>query len=171
MKPARSALQLIDQVQDALDFDLDAARECLRHLKALISDHETGILCEHGAAPAPLEPAHPGALAPWQLKRVTAYIDAHLSEPIYISTLAEIAKLSPAHFSRGFKISAGETPHNYLTRRRIERAKMLMLTTADNLSQIACACGLADQAHLTRLFRRQVGQTPSSWRRARYQVT
>jgi AraC-like DNA-binding protein len=54
----------------------------------------------------------------------------------------------------------GETPHGYIMRQRIRRAQILMLESRDLLSQIACACGLTDQAHLTRLFRRALGTTP-----------
>jgi len=55
-------------------------------------------------------------------------------------------------------------PHAYVIRQRIRRAQRLMLQTDDALSQIACLCGLTDQAHLTRLFRRMVGTTPKVWR-------
>ena len=53
----------------------------------------------------------------------------------------------------------------YIVRLRLELAQRLMLTTEDSLSQIALACGLADQAHLSKLFGRLVGETPSAWRR------
>ncbi|MHA6720992.1 helix-turn-helix domain-containing protein [Sphingomonas sp. RS6] len=106
-----------------------------------------------------------GGLAAWQIRRVTAHIAAHLSEPLTIDTLAAVAQLSPGHFCRAFKVSLGEPPHAYLVRQRIRRAQRLMLDTSDGLSQIAFACGLADQAHLTRLFRRLIGTTPMAWRR------
>ncbi|PMX44440.1 helix-turn-helix transcriptional regulator, partial [Pseudomonas sp. MPR-R2A6] len=79
--------------------------------------------------------------------------------------LAGVVRLSTGHFCRAFKVTVGETPHAFLIRRRIRRAQTLMLTTKDSLSHIACTCGLTDQAHLTRLFRRMVGDTPLSWRR------
>jgi AraC-like DNA-binding protein len=73
--------------------------------------------------------------------------------------------LSSSHFSRAFKESYSETPHAHIVRRRIERAAKLMLTTDEPLSRIALACGLCDQAHLTKLFRRGTGQPPAAWRR------
>jgi AraC family transcriptional regulator len=68
-----------------------------------------------------------------------------------------------SHFCRAFKESFGTTPHMQIIRLRLELAQRLMLTTAEPLSQIALACGLADQAHLSKLFRREVGETPRSW--------
>jgi AraC-like DNA-binding protein len=107
-----------------------------------------------------------GGLAPWQLRRVMAYIQDHLSGPIFVEALAGLTRLSGGHFCRAFKASVGETPHNFLVRQRIRHAQALMLGTHDTLSDIACACGLTDQAHLTRLFRKFVGETPLAWRRA-----
>jgi AraC-like DNA-binding protein len=68
---------------------------------------------------------------------------------------------------RAFKESFGCAPHAFLIRRRMERAQGLMLTTDEALGQIALACGLADQSHLTRLFQKWVGESPAAWRRAR----
>lgn len=107
-----------------------------------------------------------GGLSPWQLARVRRHIDEGLERTILVKALAAAARLSSGHFCRAFKASVGETPHAFLIRQRIRRAQTLMLRTRDTLSQIACACGLTDQAHLTRLFRRTVGQTPLAWRRA-----
>ena len=76
-------------------------------------------------------------------------------------------RLSPAHFSRAFRTSFGCSPLEYVTRRRMERAQGLMLSTDIPLSQIALDCGFADQAHFSRLFRRVVGESPRVWRRAR----
>jgi len=80
--------------------------------------------------------------------------------------MARVAARSVCYFSRAFKVSFGETPHAYVMRRRVRRAQELMLNSDEPLSHIALACGFADQAHLSRLFRREVGATPSAWRRA-----
>jgi len=114
----------------------------------------------------PENATRPG-LAPWQLRRVLAHIEANLTTPIRNGHLAELARLSTFHFNVAFRRAVGESPHRYIMRRRIERAQGLMLSTERPLSQIAIDCGLADQAHLTRLFRRIVGESPAAWRRAR----
>src|SRR5262249_7653630 len=96
-----------------------------------------------------------------------AHVEANLGTPIRNEELATIARLSTFHFNVAFRKSVGESPHAYVIRRRVERAQGLMLSTGRSLSDIAADCGLADQAHLTRLFRRFVGESPAAWRRAR----
>ncbi len=108
-----------------------------------------------------------GGLSGWQARRIALHIDTHLSEPLLCKDLADRVNLSVSHFIRAFKATFGCSPHVYLIRRRIERAQGLMLTTDAPLGQIALDCGLADQAHLSRLFKQMVGDTPAAWRRAR----
>ena len=108
-------------------------------------------------------------LVKWQINKVVAYIDERITGANHLNELAAVVRLSTSHFSRAFRISLGETPHRFVMRRRIERAQEMMLTTNDKLSQIAYECGLTDQAHLTRLFRRFVGDTPRNWRHTQRQ--
>ena len=115
------------------------------------------------AAPQPVR----GGLAPWQIRKVTSYVETHLDQPIRNEELAALVRLNPSHFGRAFRNSFGEPPHEYVIRRRVERAQGLMLSTDASLSEIALNCGLADQSHLTRLFRRFAGESPRAWRRAR----
>jgi AraC-like DNA-binding protein len=115
----------------------------------------------------PTEPASfLGGFAPWQARRLVVFIDKNLESRIRVADLAALAKLSLSHFSRSFSKTFDETPHVYLIRRRIERAQGLMLRGTSPLSQIAADCGLSDQAHFTKLFKRFVGETPGAWRRA-----
>ena len=109
-----------------------------------------------------------GGLAAWQKRRLIAYIDARLTEPIRIEDLAELLNLSESHFTRAFRTAFGTSAHDYLTRRRIEVAQSLMLTSQEPLCAIALQCGLSDQSHFTRVFRRIVGETPYAWRRTRW---
>jgi AraC family transcriptional regulator len=108
-----------------------------------------------------------GGLAAWQILRVRAYIDGNLHRTIHIRDLSAVARRSPAHFSRKFKLAVGVSPHAYVVRRRLERACHLMMTSAKPLSEIALSAGFSDQAHLSRLFRQAFGQSPASWRRER----
>ena len=108
-----------------------------------------------------------GGLAPWQVRKLSTYVDANLDRTITTRCMAEIARLSSFHFCRAFRDSFGDSPHGYVIRRRMERAQGLMLTTKASLGQIAADCGLADQAHFNKLFRKFAGVTPGAWRRAR----
>lgn len=114
----------------------------------------------------PIDPIR-GGLAPWRIRRVTVHIETNLDTTVRTKDLAALVELSSFHFCRAFRDSFGDSPHAYVTRRRIERAQGLMLTTNNSLSQVAMDCGLADQAHFNRLFRRFVGESPGAWRRAR----
>ena len=108
-----------------------------------------------------------GGLAPWQVRRVSAHIEKHLDQRISISELAVVAGLSTSYFSTAFRASFGTSPHDYICRQRVQQAKELMLTTDDPMSEIALACGFADQPHFCRVFRRMVSCTPAAWRRRR----
>ncbi|KAB2683655.1 helix-turn-helix transcriptional regulator [Brucella pseudogrignonensis] len=106
-----------------------------------------------------------GGLAPWQIKRVRRFIDERISFTILLDEMARQVKLSTSYFSSAFKNSFGVSPHNYVIRRRVEFAKDLMLNSNAPLCEIALDCGLSDQAHLSRVFRRMTGMTPGAWRR------
>lgn len=117
------------------------------------------------AATIPQTTIPPGGLAPWRQRKVEQVLGHRLGDPIRIDELAEAVRLSTSHFCRAFKASFGEAPHTHIMRRRVALAQRMMRTTHEPLSQIALACGLSDQAHLSKLFHRSVGQPPSVWRR------
>ncbi|WP_416067224.1 helix-turn-helix domain-containing protein [Rhizobium sp. ZK1] len=106
-----------------------------------------------------------GGLAPWQENRVKKYIEENLSTAISLDELAGLVRLSTSYFSAAFKVSFDMSPHNYIISRRVEHAKHRMANSSDSLSEIALDCGLSDQAHLSRIFRKATGTTPSAWRR------
>jgi AraC-like DNA-binding protein len=111
-------------------------------------------------------PTHRGGLPPGAMRRVHDHVDAHLSESIDLAELSAIAGLSIFHFARQFKLSTGVAPHHYLVRRRIERARDMLVGTELSLSDVAFATGFSDQSHLTRHFRQIVGMTPGQFRRS-----
>ncbi len=151
--------ELCSAIRSALDDERSTAEDSLRRAAEILQEMgETAA-----AAPGQLR----GGLAPWQIRKVTSHVEAHLDRPIRNEDLAALVRLNPSHFGRAFRNSLGEPPHEYVIRRRVERAQGLMLSTDASLSEIALDCGLADQSHLTRLFRRIVGESPSAWRRAR----
>jgi AraC family transcriptional regulator len=105
-------------------------------------------------------------LSPERLQRVRDYVEAHLDEGLSLTILADIACLSPYHFSRSFKAAAGVGPQRYVIQRRIERAKRLLRQTHEPLALIAQEAGFADQSHLTQMFHRETGVTPGRFRAA-----
>jgi AraC family transcriptional regulator len=118
-------------------------------------------------ARAPAAAGQRSNLAPWQLRRATDFMRAHLSGNISLEELASVCNLSVSYFARAFKNGTGVPPHRWLVEMRLEKAKDLLLNTKTPLADIAAACGFADQCHLTRAFRRATGETPGAWRRER----
>jgi transcriptional regulator GlxA family with amidase domain len=108
-----------------------------------------------------------GGLAPWQMQRIKAYIEANLDKPVTAKELSAVVRLGPSHFQRAFKKCFGVGPHTFVVDRRVKRAQELMLATDEPLCEIALAAGFADQSHLTKTFHNAVGVTPSVWRRHR----
>lgn len=106
-------------------------------------------------------------LAPWKIRRLRAFVEEHLSDPIRIPDLSDLVGLSVPHFSRAFRQSFDEPPHAYVTQRRLDRARSLMLTSDLALIEVAVSCGFSDQAHFCKVFRRETGRTPAAWRRER----
>jgi len=155
------ARTLLAQAQAALDDNPTMARLMLDQLSIVLN----APVAEEITSFAPAA-VRRGGLAAWQLRQVKTYIEENLGSTLHVGTLAGLAKLSTSHFCRAFKISTEETAHTFIMRRRLALAKTLMVNSGDSLCQIAAACGLADQAHLTRLFRRFTGETPFAWRRA-----
>lgn len=102
---------------------------------------------------------------PWAIERLQSFIDTHLGRRITAMELASIVGYSESYFYRVFKASFGKSPRMYVLQRRLEHARALMLGTNDALCEIAARCGLADQAHFTRCFRRAYDATPGQWRR------
>ena len=104
-------------------------------------------------------------LTPLQRCRAIEILEARISGDITLAELGSEFDLSMAHFARAFKNSVGETPHVWLTKRRIERAKQLLTHTNLLLPEIALECGFSHRIGFSRAFARITGITPSEWRR------
>lgn len=153
-----AVLELFTAVTSALEDERESAEESLVRAARLLRQPTEA---------APQGPVSKGGLAPWQVRKVTTYIEANLGSPIRSDDLAAMVRLTACHFSRAFRNTFGTPPLQYVAERRMELAQGLMLSSDAPLSQIALDCGCSDQAHFSRLFRRFVGETPRDWRRAR----
>src|ERR1700688_67715 len=156
---ANSVAKLLETARRELERDQEAAKASLVTASHILQAEIERCSGANGSTT--------GGLAAWQILRVRAYIDGNLHRTIHIRDLSAVARRSPAHFSRKFKLAVGEPPHAYVVRRRLERACHLMITSAEPLSEIALSVGFSDQEHLCRLFRRAFGRSPTSWRRER----
>ena len=100
-----------------------------------------------------------------QLLRAKDLVDARYWEPLDVPALARAAHLSPAHFSREFRRTFGETPHQYLLTRRLERAAALLRNTDRSIAEICFMVGLRSVGSFTTSFKRSFGASPTAYRR------
>ncbi|HET9714025.1 MAG TPA: AraC family transcriptional regulator, partial [Pyrinomonadaceae bacterium] len=105
-----------------------------------------------------------GGLSATRLRQVTDFIADNYSRDLKLNELARVAGMSSFHFAREFKRTTGTTPHQYLIKFRIERAKALLAKNELPLIEVGLRSGFSHQSHFTRLFRRITGTTPHSYR-------
>lgn len=149
---------LLETALQELDIDNEAAKSKIARAYCLL---ESATADRHQRATASNQ-----RLLGWQLRKVVQFIGDHLDQPIVVDDLGRLVGLSSAHFAKAFKQSFGEPPHAFIMRRRVDRACELLLSTQKTLSEVAVDCGLSDQSHLCRLFRRYAGLSPAAWRRS-----
>ena len=93
------------------------------------------------------------------------YIHSRLSNDLTLDDIAASVGLTPYHFTRLFRQTTGESPHQYVISQRIEVAKRLLVRADLPIADVAAQIGFADHAHLTRHFKQRVGVTPQQYRR------
>jgi len=150
---------------DCMATDRRAALDHLAHASDLL-EHEINASEAAGTTTG----TGPGRLSDWQTAILENFVRDRIGSSLRTRDLAALVGLSQSYFCRAFKATFGLTSRTYVTAHRIERAKRMMVDTDEPLAQIALACGLSDQAHLSNLFRRLVGASPSGWRRAQRAV-
>jgi AraC family transcriptional regulator len=157
-----------DPVAERLGRALLAAEESGGAFGQLYADCITTAIVSRLLAPAghagPSTRTKIAELARWRLRRVTEYVEANLAEPVSLADLASAAGLTRMHFAAQFRAATGLPPHEYLLRRRIERAQEMLIADEESLVEIALAVGFQTQSHFTSVFKRFVGQPPRAWR-------
>jgi DNA-binding GntR family transcriptional regulator/AraC-like DNA-binding protein len=105
-----------------------------------------------------------GGLGPARLRRVTELVHAKIEDELTLHEMAESAGLSTTHFSRMFRKSTGESPHQFVLRLRVERAKEMLHAVEARVLDVAVVCGFKTQQHFARVFRRVCGVSPTEYR-------
>lgn len=193
IEPTAIERSLLETVSAAVNAAVSASSQCLdprllrdSKIKALLRDLSSAdrippefarlyshflcvaILARIGGSQA-IGPAHLAGrrIAPlpkWRLARVVQYVGDHIEESIKLADLAKAAGLTRMHFAAQFRATMGFSPHEYLLRRRIERAQMLLQDPKQRLVDVALSVGFQAQPHFTTVFRRFVGVSPHRWR-------
>jgi AraC family transcriptional regulator len=96
-----------------------------------------------------------------RLRRVLEFVETHIAEDLSLARLADVAAFSPFHFARAFKLATGWPPHQYVTARRIELARRLLLLGRQTVESIVEQVGFVNINHFRRLFRQRLGLLPS----------
>jgi AraC family transcriptional regulator len=146
---------------DPVDHPNDRIALFIDHVGLAFHAHVTDV---YGNADARARPIS-GGLSPWQLRHTLDFLLAHLDGDPTIAELAQECGLSSGYFARAFRQTMGAAPHQWLIRKRIERARELLLGGRLDLADVAVACGFVDQSHFTRVFARHEGCAPGRWRK------
>lgn len=154
----------IEYVLRALEADLEAGIPSGKLFgQSLLNGLAVHLRVRYGVHP-PREVKPQNGLPRARLNRVLEYVDANLEQEIALAALADTAGMSPHYFSELFKQSLGFPPHQYVLRRRIERARELLRNSNITVFEAAVRTGFSDQSHFTKIFRRIVGVTPTEYR-------
>jgi AraC family transcriptional regulator len=139
-----------------------ATSERVAHLTKLLAS----CLAEKYTTAAAEKADFRGGLPVRQLRKVEDYVHEHLADDISLESLAELAELSPFHFSRVFKQTTGMSPLQFVTRERITRAQQLIRETRRSVIEIGLDVGYKNPSHFAQVFRKVVGVTPTEFRSA-----
>ena len=164
----RNRFQVRDEQLENIAWALKAEMECgypcgRLYLDSLAVAAATRLLVCHSSVSR--EPRRlNGRLSERRLRQVLSYIEDNLSQDLSLQDIAAVATLSVSHFKSLFRETTGLPVHQYLIRRRVERAKTLLAEGKLPISQIALETGFAHQSHLARHMRRVLGVSPKALR-------
>jgi len=119
----------------------------------------------HSTRSRPLRPARMEQLSSWRIRRLIEYIEQHLDGDLSLEAMAAEVDISPLYLARAFKSAVGQSPHQYVLSRRLERAKALLRNTDAPVVEVALSAGFSSQSHLSHWFLRYLGVSPAAYRR------
>jgi len=169
-EPRRCTAPRVDTVVERLGWSMLKAGELPTSAAGLYRDGLSAAIVarivtrEFGADPD--RPARASGLVKWRLNKVVRFVEENLDQQIKLANLADSAGLSRMHFAAQFRAATGLRPHDYVVRRRIERAQELLRATTMPLVEVGLSVGFQTQAHFTTVFRALVAETPGRWRQS-----
>ncbi|MHA7831648.1 MAG: helix-turn-helix domain-containing protein [Flagellimonas sp.] len=104
-------------------------------------------------------------LTPFQIHKIHRYVKKHIDRPVLTSELAKVVELSIHYFIRVFKRTTGETPHQFVTRLKLEEAKKLLISTDESVIQVGLGVGCENPSHFSQLFKSNFGIPPLKFRK------
>lgn len=150
----------VDLIHESVDKSKFGARRSARAIGERMTLH---LLRNYFDIGNPSSRSH--AFLPEQANALRSFVDAHLEQRLHVEDLARVVGLGVHHFSRMFRDTFAQAPHEYVRDRRVERARNLVLTTTRSICDIAASTGFSDQSHLTRCFKQRFGMPPAELRR------
>ncbi len=161
---------LLEQLAIAITNALRDGHACDGYNDGLYIDTIAQMMAVHLARthssrsrPVRILPAKP--LAGWKMRRVIEFIEDNLEGDLSLQAMGAEVDISPLYLARAFKAAVGQSPHQYVLARRIERAKELLRNTDLPVVDVALSSGFSSQSHLSHWFIRQVGVSPAVYRR------
>jgi len=106
-------------------------------------------------------------ISAWKIRRLVEFIEENLEGNLTLEALAGEVQISPLYLPRAFKSAVGQSPHQYVLTRRLERARNLLRNTDNPIVEVALSSGFSSQSHLSNWFLRTVGISPAAYRRQR----
>ena len=169
-KPARIVPQwtakdkFVEQLGMALQIEFQQGKPTNLYVESVSNLLITHLLRHHSTTDKiPTLPSD--KLSPKKLQQVISYLQVNLEKSVSLSELAQVAELSTSRFARAFKQTTGISPHQYVLECKIEKAKELLKNPWLSIADISYTLNFSSQSHLTAVFRRFTGTTPSNYRK------
>jgi AraC family transcriptional regulator len=157
---------LLEQLAIAITTALrDGTAEDALYIDTLAQMIAVHLAKTHSSRSRPVRLATPQKMAGWRMRRLIDYIEENLDGNLSLEAMAAEVGVSPLYLARAFKTAIGQSPHQYVLGRRLERAKELLRNTDNPIVDIALAAGFSSQSHLSNWFVRLVGVSPAAYRR------
>lgn len=156
---------VLEHIAWAIKADLESGSMSGRLFRESLSNaFAARLLQRHNRRSLPMRDTH-GGMSAWKLKLVVTYIEDNLESDLSLQEVSKVAGISVSHLKTLFRQSTGVPVHQYVLRRRVERAKLLLQDDGLSIAQVAFAAGFAHQSHLARHMKRLLGVTPAAARK------